>query len=122
MNIKYLLFIATISIGIMACGSDEAEEETMVEECVTEGVTYNNDIAAILDSNCATTSCHNDTDLANGFSLDGFTKSSAAAQFNNFLPSINRESGFSPMPRGRDKLDQCDIDKITAWIDAGFPE
>jgi len=26
------------------------------------------------------------------------------------------------MPRGGDKLDQCLIDKISAWIDAGAPE
>ncbi len=106
---------------MMACGDDE-EEEPMVAECVTDGVTYTNDIAAILNTNCATTTCHNDTDLANGFSVEGFMKASAAAQFDNFLPSINQDSGFSPMPRGRDKLDQCDIDKISAWIDAGFPE
>lgn len=104
-----------------ACGDDE-EEEPMAMDCMTDGVTYNNDIATILDSNCANTTCHNDTDEANGFSVETYFKAAAAAQFNNFLPSINHEDGFSPMPRGSEKLDQCDIDKITAWIDAGFPE
>lgn len=119
MNIKYLLLLALLVFGMAACGDDDEEE--MVPP-VVDAVTYTNDIAAILNTNCTIPTCHNDTDLANGFSLDDFQQAAAAAAFSNFLPSINHEPGFSPMPRNADQLPQGQIDLITAWVDAGFPE
>ena len=119
MNIKYLLLLALLVFGMAACGDDDEEE--MVPP-VVDAVTYTNDIAAILNTNCTIPTCHNDTDLANGFSLDDFQQAAAAAAFSNFLPAINHEPGFSPMPRNADQLPQGQIDLITAWVDAGFPE
>jgi len=48
----------------------------------------------------------------------------AAVQFNRIVGAINHETGFLPMPYpvGSAKLDQCDIDKVTAWITNGAPE
>ena len=121
MNLKYLLILAILALGMAACGDDE-EEPPMTTGCEIDGVTYTNDIASIINTNCTTATCHNDEDLANDFSLESFQQTMAAASFGNFLPAINHEAGFSRMPRGADKLPQCDIDMITAWIDADFPE
>ena len=68
-----------------------------------------------------------DTDLTIALGLE-YTlrappgKSFAAAGFNKIVGAINHTTGFSAMPQGGDKLEQCDIDFLTAWIDAGAPE
>ena len=36
--------------------------------------------------------------------------------------AINHEEGISNMPKGEEKLDDCAIDRLSAWIDAGMPE
>lgn len=110
---------------VTACGGDDDSDPSGTDEdCVTEGITYTDDIKAIFDTNCATTGCHNDTNLANGFSLDNYMAASGAVLFPNFMPSINHEDGViaMPYPPGSDKIAQCDIDKIKAWIDADLPE
>jgi hypothetical protein len=33
--------------------------------------------------------------------------------------TINHESGYSPMPQGEAKMDDCSIAKIKKWVDAG---
>ena len=122
MKVKYLILLAILSLGMAACGDDEEEMNPTPVMCETEGVTYNNDIASIITTNCTTATCHNNDDLADGFSLESFQQTMAAALFDNFLPAINHEPGFAPMPRGAPMLPECDIDMITAWINAGFPE
>lgn len=121
MNWKILALLGLFSLVIVACGDNE-DPQPEPETCETEGMTYDNDIKAIFDTNCTSASCHNDTDLAKGFTLQNYTAAAGAASFGNFLPSINQESGVVPMPIGADKLDQCDIDKIAAWIADGRPE
>ena len=124
MNLKYLLLLAILTFGMAACGDDE-EEDPMTPDpmgCDTSDVTFTNGVQAILDTNCTISGCHNDVDLANGFSMETFDQAVVAGNFPSFFPSINFESGVSPMPRGADQLAQCDIDILTAWSDAGFPE
>ena len=38
------------------------------------------------------------------------------------LPAIKHANGVPPMPNGMPKLNDCDIAKIEAWINAGMPE
>jgi hypothetical protein len=32
---------------------------------------------------------------------------------------MNQTAGFKAMPQGGNKLDQCDINKIQKWVNAG---
>ena len=55
MKVKYLILLAILSLGMAACGDDEEEEMNPTPVmCETEGVTYNNDIASIITTNCTT--------------------------------------------------------------------
>ncbi len=94
------------------------------DECVTTDLTYNNDIAAIIDGSCATAGCH---EMGSSTTFEMHDYNAVLTEINGdnrIVGSINHETGFTPMPfpLGEDKIDQCNIDKITSWISDGAPE
>lgn len=118
MKLNYILVALLIGLFMASCGGDDPEPET----CDTTNVTYTNGAAAIINATCATSpACHNN-DASSTFKMSDYDQSFAAAGFNKIVGSINHTDGFSNMPKGADKLSQCDIDILTAWIDAGAPE
>jgi len=108
MKLKHLFILLLMGVLAFACKDDDGDV------CETSGLTYNNDIAAIINSNCVNAGCHNSDAATNGtFPMTNFAETEIAVGFNRIVGAINREQGFSEMPRGGDKLDQCLIDKIT---------
>ena len=89
---------------------------------VDSTITYTNTVKAILDSSCATsTACHA-ASSSSTFPMSTYDATVAAVGLGRILGAINREPGFSAMPRNGDKLDQEKIDAITEWINMGTPE
>lgn len=120
MNFKLLFSALLLGAVLIACNKDDGEEE---DPCDTSSVTYTDDIATIFNTSCAVSTCHVDgnEDKAK-FSLVGYEKAKLAASFGRIVGAISHETDFTPMPYGGDKLEQCSIDKISAWINAGTPE
>lgn len=118
MKLKYL-FLCALVLAFFSCG--DGEEDPMVDECNTDNITYTNTVATIFNSTCATPGCHVGPNTAT-FPLENYAQSVLAVGFGQIVDAINHASNVEPMPRGADKLEQCDIDKITAWINAGAPE
>ncbi|RME13709.1 MAG: hypothetical protein D6799_07825 [Bacteroidetes bacterium] len=87
--------------------------------CDTTNVTYTNTIKAIFDNNCI--GCHNAYSPAGGYALDSYMGSKICAQSGRLMGSIQWLSGYSPMPKGGNKLSDCNIKKIQKWINAGMP-
>ena len=115
MNFKLFSLLLFFGLVLFACDKEDL--------CETEDITYTNTIASILNSTCALSGCHVDGNEANAFfSFEGYTKAKGAADFGRIVGAINHEVDYSPMPKNGDKLDQCTIDQITAWVDAGAPE
>ena len=116
MKIKYLFIFLLVGFT-MACGDDDGDV------CETADLTYNNDIASIINSNCATAGCHNADAAANAtFPMTDFAEVTVAVGFDRIVGAISHSNGFSAMPKNGDKLDQCVIDKVTQWIADGAPE
>jgi mono/diheme cytochrome c family protein len=107
-----LLSIVTGYFGLAGCGSDPVE-------CLTTGVTYTNTVKTILDKSCAVVGCHT-TGSAVGEMTD-YTKTKAYFTAQKVVKAIKREAGVSPMPKNGDKLSDCQISQIEAWIAAGLP-
>lgn len=122
---RYILGFATLilslAIFVSSCKDDE-DNTGGGTTCDTTNVTYTNSIAAILNSNCASSGCH-DANSNNG-SLANYADAAAFAGQGRIVGAINHSPGFSPMPYpvGSSKLAACSIDKIEAWISAGTPE
>jgi mono/diheme cytochrome c family protein len=88
-------------------------------ECDTINVTYASTIRPILQNSCL--GCHSGTAPSGGIPLE--THSDVLAVVNNgkLLGSIRHEQGYSTMPKGGAKLNDCYITQIEKWINNGAP-
>ena len=103
-----------------ACDS----ETEPVDMCETDNVTYTSDVKSIFDNTCAFAGCHNADAATSIGSLANFEDAVAFVDLGRIVGAINHEENFRPMPfpLGTAKMDQCNIDIIEAWINAGTPE
>lgn len=88
--------------------------------CETTGATYAIAVAPVLQAN-GCTGCHSGAAPSGNISLQTYAAVRTAAQNGKLFGSINHSPGFSPMPKGGNKLSACAISRIRAWIDAGAP-
>ena len=117
MNFKLLFFVLLLGFMFVSCGDDDDEGET----CNTSDITYTNTVAAIFSNNCAFSGCHA-TGTTTTFSLGSYDDAVIAAGFGRMIGALSHQAGFTPMPQGGSMLDQCTIDQVAAWINAGTPE
>jgi hypothetical protein len=105
---------------VTSCGDDAVEEES----CATTGLTYENYAKEALASNCAGSGCHNTANAGNPAigSFETYADAKIKVDAMRVIGAINHEEGFSEMPKNGDKLDDCTISKLTAWINDGAPE
>ena len=118
----FVVFVMTLTI-LASCKYDNIEE--LYPECNTTNVTYSGSIKQIIDNNCY--SCHNNNNTSGGISLEGYANVAAASQipagsYGSLYGVITWDAGNSPMPKNAAQLDDCSIQKIKAWIDAGSPD
>jgi hypothetical protein len=88
--------------------------------CDTINITFALSVAPVLDQYCL--SCHGNSTAASygsNIKLEDYTDVKAQADNGKLIGSISHESGYSPMPKGASKLDNCIITAIKQWIDAG---
>ncbi len=119
MNKTWLLLLI---LGLTGCYYDNAE--TLYPDqggtCDVTNVTYNVTVKQILTSNCLM--CHS-TSAANasggGIKLENYTDLKVYVTNQKLYGSITQSSGYSPMPKGGNKLGPCAIQQIKKWIDDG---
>ena len=119
----FSLIAISLVLALASCGDDDAKT------CNTDGVTYTDDISKIIDKGgCAQTGCHDAGSGLGSGSLASYDDAKDFVSKGRILGALRRENGFAAMPRDPDtgdagpRLDNCDIDKIEAWINAGTPE
>jgi mono/diheme cytochrome c family protein len=109
-----------ISLAFTSCYYDNEEElYPNPVACDTTNVTYSGTVAPILSENC--NSCHGSTSPSAGIITDNYTDLQTIVQNGKFVGAINHLNGFSPMPKGGNKLSDCNLAKIEKWIDSGAP-
>jgi len=82
MKLKYLFVFLLVGFT-MACDDDG-------DVCDTADLTYNNDIATILNNNCVNAGCHDaDAASANTFSMTNFAEVTVAVGFDRIKGAIN---------------------------------
>lgn len=98
-------------------GAEDLECDPNAEGCDTEDVSFSNFVFPLLQSHCI--GCHGGISPSGG--IDFTTHSNVAVYANNgkLYGAIAHEAGFEAMPQGSDQLDECTIDKIKSWVDAG---
>jgi len=116
------LIILLSGLLFVACGDDDPEPDPETMDCESTDLTYTNEIAAIINSSCATTVACHAANTSITFPMDTHDSVTNSPRFDRISGTINHESGFSPMPKNGNKLDDCTIEKIDQWINDGAPE
>ncbi|MCB0515936.1 MAG: hypothetical protein R2798_03910 [Chitinophagales bacterium] len=112
------IFIAILSLN--ACYYDNEEElYPDTGTCVTDSISYVNDIVPVLDNNCL--SCHSASLQLGSVNLEGYNNLKIFVNNGSFLGSIQHANGYHPMPQSASKLPVCTILKIESWINDGAP-
>lgn len=125
MKRNLLKFAAVLALAVAfliqnACKSSSSNTTTTV--CDTSAaVLFSATVKPIMDAKCATAGCHDATYSAGGYALNTYAGVKACVTAGRFMGSMNQVSGsgYSYMPKGANKLDQCDINKIQKWVNAG---
>lgn len=124
------LAATTLLVVQGACSYKKEPLPEPVATCVTTNVKYQANVWPILKANCRD-ACHNDRDapLNYNFSMDQFSQvqyycstvpPGATGNVPWLLGNIKHLSnGYSSMPVGGNKLSDCDIAVIEAWIKDG---
>lgn len=119
------LIIAVLSVAaIQGCYNKKADLIIPNNDCdTTTAISYRSHITNILQQNCYI--CHSAEKYQSSggyYQLDTFLLLERMVNNGKLLKAINHAPGAVPMPYGRDKLSDCDIMKITAWVSRGAPE
>ena len=118
MNHQKIVFSLLIALlAFSSCYYDVEEEIYPTTECETTGVTYSAVVLPIIDRNCY--ACHDAANNFGGITLEGYDLLKRFVDDGSLLGGIRHESGFSPMPKNRAQLLDCEIAKIEAWINEG---
>ena len=119
-----LITFLLITCFIVSCYYDNEEYLYPVVDtdssCDTTNVTLTAGVMPILDSRCL--SCHGNStagSLGGGINLETYSQLMIWVNNGQLEGSINHMSGFAQMPQGSSKLDDCSLNKITAWINQG---
>jgi hypothetical protein len=81
--------------------------------CDTANIKFSTFVYPIIQNKCQ--GCHVYTSPI----LNNYTQIKASVQSGKFSGSINHTSGFSTMPKGINKLPDCELSKINAWLKNG---
>lgn len=108
------VFLFMCMVAIVATNCKKEDENS----CDTTSMSYKDDVKPLLTSKgCLSSGCHSAADGNNDYTT--YAKLKAVVDANRLIGSIKRSAGFSAMPKGGDKLDDCSISKIEAWVTQG---
>jgi hypothetical protein len=85
--------------------------------CDTAKYTYSGGVKPIISKYCQ--GCHNTATQSGGLILENYDVLRVVATNGRLLGAIKRLPGYSPMPKGGNKLSECEITIIEKWINAG---
>lgn len=117
------LGLLIFSLSLFSCSRNNETDLQAVDPvsspavCNTANMKFSTDIAPILQVNC--NSCHNVSRPLGAVITDNFNGVKMIAENGTLVGTITHASGFSPMPKGKPKLADCDINKIKAWVAQG---
>jgi len=122
---KKLFIIAGLALVAAGCYNDKGDKlypSPAAAVCDTTTITFSAHVLPIFNASCNLSGCHNTAGApsSGGYDLSSYADARrAAVTGNKLLGDIRWESGHSPMPKGLPKLSDCEINKITRWVNQG---
>ncbi len=124
-SFSILLGCATfVLLSVTSCYYDVEEELYLGSTCDTTNVLFSNQVSLVLTNRCL--NCHNSNNagvIGGGVDLEGYANVKTYVDNGKLLSSITHDGNASFMPKSANNtmLPVCDINQITAWINAGAP-
>ena len=111
---KYIIFslASLLTIVNVSCKNNSVEALANGNICDTSSTKYSTTISKIMTNHC--TNCHGGSNPSAGISLEGYAN---VSQFANASLQRMNSSTFPMPPSG--KIDDCNINKLSAWIAKG---
>lgn len=122
---KFILFTFFL-IVVTACYYDKLEEITPNQNnnttsCDTAtAVTYSAKIQPILSKYC--NGCHSGLNGSGGISLDSYDRAKSVALTGSLYGSVVWNGTASNMPKGANKISDCDIALIQKWATNNYAQ
>jgi cytochrome c5 len=117
-RISILVLPIALSLWLASCTyENELELYPEIAGCDTANVTYSGDISQIVSANCNV--CHSGSAPPSNVRTDNYEDLKIVAENGLLLNVVNHAAGFPAMPKDKPKLSDCDILKITIWVQDG---
>lgn len=125
------LLVVLFSVSVLPGCYYDVEENLIVRDttyvydttggggCDTNAMSYLQDIAPVFSQYCNV--CHSSAAQMGSVVLDNYNDVMVEVENGRLMGAVKQESGYSPMPQGGGKLDDCTIAKMSAWINQGAP-
>jgi hypothetical protein len=121
-KISITFLVVTVSCCLYSCYYDKADflYNQGGNNCDTlTTISYGGIVRPLLEQQCY--SCHAGARPSGGIAMGTYDTDKAIAINGQLYGTINHVSGYSPMPDGQPKMDDCSIAKIKKWVDDGSP-
>jgi hypothetical protein len=115
--ISLIIIVFTTLILMNGCYYDSEEDLFPQDTCDTTNVSFNTQVLPIIQFNCL--ECHGEVTSTQHGTFRFVSYDDIKAKADSIVGAISWESPFLRMPDNRPKLDQCKIDMIRAWVNAG---
>jgi len=116
-----LIYIVFLIIGVSSCKYDnEIELYPQTVDCDTLNVGYAATIAPIISNSC--NGCHGGAAPSANVITDTYEGLKVIADNGRLWGVVNHEPGYLPMPNNLPKLNDCDLAKISVWLNNGALE
>ncbi len=118
MKRKKLLIAGIIGATSFLMACKKTEVNTNTENCNVIQPTYEQNIQSLISTNCS--SCHADNyaSKGSGVRLDNYADLKIYAS--SALECIKHTDKYPQMPKGGNKLSDCDINMFKNWVDQGM--
>lgn len=93
------------------------DDSTGQGPCDTTNVLFSGFVKPLVNAQCV--GCHNNSSQSGNVNLEGYTNVKLAVDNGSLLGTIKHLSGYPAMPQSQNKMSDCNIAKIEAWINAG---
>ena len=115
-----ILLVLSATITLLQSCTKESEQELRwsVIYCEDSLVSFNTSILPMMNTSC--NSCHSGSSPSSNVRLDNYNDVKNYAANGSLMGVINHSSGFSPMPIGKPKWNECRIFTLQKWIDEGM--
>jgi uncharacterized membrane protein len=117
--ISILSALLLLAVLFFACSKENEQAlQNNHTACDTTAASYSAHVKPILENECY--ACHTSSIASGGIVLDTYSGVKTVASNGRLVGAVTHSSGFTPMPLGRTKISDCNINTIKAWVNRGM--